>query len=110
MKAFVKALIKAKEQKALAITFENNPEYFWMEVVSSNLKRVRHNHQGDSGPGMESSQTPILEVEFKSGQVYRYTGVPLSHYEAMLTAESVGVYFIEHIKPNYPFQCLTPKK
>jgi len=107
MKAFVKALIKAKEQKALAIVFENNPEYFWMEVESSNLKRVRHNHNHLEDT-VESGC--CLDVEFKSGQAYRYEGVPIAEYTKMLAAESVGKYFIEHIKTNYPNTLLTPKK
>lgn len=111
MKAFVTALIKANEQKALAIVFDKNPEYFWMEVESSNTKRIRHNHFDPRQTSQElKNKGGLFDVEFKSGQVYRYTGVPLNLYQEMLKAESAGKYFIEHIKPNYSFVLLTPKK
>jgi len=42
-----------------------------------------------------------LEVEFHNGRLYAYFGVPRTAYEALLTADSVGKYFNEEIKPNY---------
>lgn len=101
MKAFVKQLIKAKETKALVICFEANPEYFWEEVKSSNIKRVRHNH--DSNKDFK-----LMDVEFNSGQVYRYQAVPLETYTELLKAESVGKFINQNIKGNYDYSLLTP--
>lgn len=42
-----------------------------------------------------------LEVEFHSGRVYRYFEVPRSVYQHLLTADSVGKYFNDVVKPNH---------
>jgi hypothetical protein len=47
------------------------------------------------------SQT--LEVEFNSGSVYQYAGVPLSEYEGLMNADSKGKYFNANIKKRYSF-------
>lgn len=39
-----------------------------------------------------------MEVEFTSGRVYEYTGVPESVYRGMLGAESHGRYFTAHVR------------
>jgi hypothetical protein len=39
-----------------------------------------------------------LEVEFTNDRLYRYFGVPVSEYEALLAAESQGSYFTKHIR------------
>jgi hypothetical protein len=47
----------------------------------------------------------ILEVEFAdSGRVYEYFDVPLSVYEELISAESIGSYFNEYVKDLYAFQ------
>lgn len=45
------------------------------------------------------SQT--LSVEFSKGGTYEYADVPPEEYDALMNAESVGKYFLSHIKPNY---------
>lgn len=40
----------------------------------------------------------VLEIEFTSGAVYRYFGVPADTYMAMMRAPSFGGYFSEHIR------------
>ena len=42
-----------------------------------------------------------LEVAFKSGGVYHYSGVPAAVYQKFLTASSVGKYFSENIKDKF---------
>jgi hypothetical protein len=59
-------------------------------VVSSNLVSVGYD---------EDSST--LEVEFKSGAVYRYFNVPLFEYERLMAASSHGIYFNANIKDKY---------
>jgi hypothetical protein len=49
----------------------------------------------------EDSQT--LEMEFKTGSVYQYAGVPSSEFEGLMNADSKGKYFNANIKNRYPF-------
>lgn len=49
-------------------------------------------------------QDGILEVAFKSGSVYQYTGVPESVYEALMSAPSHGKFFAAFIRNNYPYR------
>jgi len=44
-----------------------------------------------------------LEIEFRSGAVYRYEGVPEQVYLDLVASESVGQFFAEFIKGRYPF-------
>lgn len=46
--------------------------------------------------------TRTLEVAFRNGGVYHYSGVPEEIYRALLSAPSQGAYFAEHIKEKYP--------
>ena len=43
----------------------------------------------------------VLEIEFKSGGVYRYSGVPEKRYQSLMKASAIGSYFIREIKPWY---------
>jgi hypothetical protein len=45
--------------------------------------------------------TCTLEVEFNSGTLYQYTGVPQGEFEAFMQAESKGSYLHTNIK-KYP--------
>lgn len=46
----------------------------------------------------------LLELEFKSGAIYRYLGVPAATYGGLLTAESKGAYFNCHIRNRFPYR------
>jgi KTSC domain-containing protein len=48
-------------------------------------------------------QSAFLELEFRSGAIYRYLGVPAQTYQELLTAESKGRYFNQHIRNRFPF-------
>ncbi len=61
-------------------------------VVSSSIAAI----------GYESG-TNTLEVEFSSGSVYEYLGVPQEVYDAFLAAESPGRYFAANIKGSYTY-------
>jgi hypothetical protein len=37
------------------------------------------------------------------GTTYVYEGVPRAEYEALLTADSTGSYFNEHIRDQFPY-------
>ena len=45
-----------------------------------------------------------MEVELVEGRAYRYFVVPRSVFDALLTADSVGRFFQEHIRDVYPFE------
>lgn len=47
----------------------------------------------------ESTQT--LEIEFKNGDVWQYSGVSIETYNAMMQSESNGKYFLSNIKGKY---------
>ncbi len=49
----------------------------------------------------ESDQ--VLEIEFVSGGIYRYYGVPREVYQRMLEAPSKGAYFLQHVKDEYQY-------
>lgn len=43
-----------------------------------------------------------LEIEFINGGIYQYSGVPSNVFDALMTSNSHGKYFINHIKDVYP--------
>ena len=45
----------------------------------------------------------VLEIEFNSGAVYRYYGVPSEVHDELINAESVGKYFNANVKSKYNF-------
>jgi len=46
--------------------------------------------------------TAVLELEFTSGDVYRYFAIPPSLHRALLDAESPGAFFNQNISDHYP--------
>ncbi len=46
----------------------------------------------------------ILEIEFRSGAIYQYLGVPQSVFEQLKKAESKGRYFAQSIRGKYEFR------
>ena len=44
----------------------------------------------------------ILQLEFRSGAIYRYFGVPSAVYEGLLSASSKGRYFNRVIRGCFP--------
>lgn len=62
------------------------------------MRRVRVRSSVLASVGFE---TGTLEVEFVSGRVYRYLGVPAAEHAALMWADSHGTYFNEHIKNDY---------
>jgi hypothetical protein len=61
-------------------------------VSSSNLRSV--------GYDMDSH---VLEIEFHNGGIYQYFGVPLSVYDALMSAASHGKYFHRNIRNRYSY-------
>lgn len=67
----------------------------WTLVKSSNLRRIVY-----------SRSIQELRVEFKSGALYRYDGVPKRIAKEMFTASSMGRYLHYRIKGKYPYTML----
>jgi hypothetical protein len=42
--------------------------------------------------------THVLELEFRSGEIYRYAAVPEAIHRALLSAESKGQFFNQKIR------------
>lgn len=42
-----------------------------------------------------------LEIEFNSGGLYQYHGVPQTEYDALMRADSKGAYFTAYIRERY---------
>jgi len=51
-----------------------------------------------------SSLSKVLEVKFKSGAVYQYTGVPKHIWNALKAASSHGSYFYHNIRTSFPYR------
>ena len=49
-------------------------------------------------------ETETLEIVFRRGGVYRYSGVPQQIYQSLMTAPSRGIYFGQSIKDKYPYR------
>lgn len=64
-----------------------------VSVSSSNISAIGYDADSQS-----------LEIEFHSGAVYSYSGVPPAEFEGFMDADSKGRYFNANIKNRYPFE------
>ncbi|NDL56827.1 KTSC domain-containing protein [Phytoactinopolyspora mesophila] len=55
------------------------------------------------------ADSQVLEVEFHSGELYRYLGVPEFDVARLKRAESMGRFLNEWIKPRYEFVYVAPR-
>jgi hypothetical protein len=55
-------------------------------------------------------QLALLELEFRSGAIYQYFGVPGQTYQELLLAESKGAYFHSHIRDRFAYAKIHPAK
>jgi hypothetical protein len=49
------------------------------------------------------ANSATLELQFRSGAVYRYFAVPQRVFEDLLQAKSKGLYFNQNIRDKYPY-------
>jgi len=61
-------------------------------VSSSNIRSIGYD-----------AESMTLEIEFNSGAVYQYQGVPQTEYDAFMNAGSKGTYFNANIKNQFPY-------
>jgi hypothetical protein len=59
-------------------------------VPSTTLATVAYDYAGG-----------VLQLEFRSGAVYRYFGVPTEAHDGLLRASSKGRYFNEEIRERF---------
>ena len=59
-------------------------------VSSSNIRSIGYD-----------PDSMTLEVEFNTGGVYQYPGVPQFEYDALMNAGSKGTYFNANIKSRF---------
>jgi len=62
-------------------------------VLSTNIQSIGYD-----------SQLTTLEVEFKSGDVYRYFNVPELLHQKLMKASSKGRFLNDYIKYSYRYQ------
>jgi len=49
------------------------------------------------------ANSSTLEIEFKSGSIYQYSGVPEQEYEGLMSSASKGRYLNTYIKDRYAY-------
>jgi hypothetical protein len=52
----------------------------------------------------------VLEVEFHTGRVYQYFGVPPAVYNDLLNASSIGEFYNRQIRNEYDFLEITKRR
>lgn len=86
------------------LTFEDYESLPWVEVESSNLRRVAWVVPGvdpDAWPEQESGE---LTVEFHGDRAYVYRDVHRETYEELVEADSVGSYFNRVVKGEHHYE------
>ena len=65
------------------------------EVVSSQFKKVKYD-----------SESKILIITFNNDKGYEYKDVPQSIFDSLMSAESLGKFFIAFVKNSFNFRPL----
>lgn len=72
----------------------SRPEAVWTPVQSSLLASIGY------------SIDATLELEFRSGAIYRYFEVPQAVFEGLIAAESKGAYFNRNVRSRFRYNRL----
>jgi len=72
----------------------SHPEIMRTTVVSSLLSSIAY------------SVDETLELEFRSGSIYRYFAVPQAVFEDLIAAVSKGAYFNHNVRNRFRYQRL----
>ena len=62
------------------------------------------------GVGPVEDQSAFLDLEFRSGAIYRYLEVPARTYRELLRAESKGGYFNQHLRNRFAYSKIDPAR
>jgi hypothetical protein len=52
--------------------------------------------------------TKILEIEFYSGLVYQYSGVPPKVFADLMHSAEIGKYYAEKVRPKFQAKPVVP--
>jgi len=52
----------------------------------------------------------VLEVEFRSGGVYQYFGVPEARFDQLMLATSKGTFFNRYIEDHFPYRRIADRE
>lgn len=52
--------------------------------------------------------TKILEIEFQTGLVYQYSGVPPKVYKDLMHSNEIGKYFSDKVRPLFQTKQVVP--
>jgi hypothetical protein len=52
--------------------------------------------------------TKILEIEFQSGLLFQYSGVPPKVYADLMHSGEIGKYFSEKVRPKFQAKPVVP--
>jgi hypothetical protein len=66
------------------------------------MQRERVSSRSIASVGYDAD-AKTLEVEFHSGRLYQYIGVPPLVHDELVHADSIGAYFNANIRPIYPY-------
>jgi hypothetical protein len=71
-----------------------------LDAQSSLIERTPVQSSDLASVGYDASRR-MLEIEFRSGGIYRYLEVPAEIHERLLAAESKGRFFAAHIRDRF---------
>ena len=57
-----------------------------------------------------NAELQVLEIEFRSGALYRYLAVPPAVFDGLQKAESKGRYFTQNIRGHFEYRRLPDMK
>lgn len=71
------------------------------------MERTRFASRSVASAGYDAS-TSVLEIEFSSGRIYQFSGVPQSVFDWLVRTSSKGSYVSRMINDRYPYRDVTP--
>lgn len=71
------------------------------------MERVRFSSTSVASAGYDPV-TRVLEIEFASGRIYQFDGVPQGVFDWLLRTQSKGSYVSRMINDRYPYRDVTP--
>lgn len=82
-----------------------------LQITSGEITRVSVHSNTVVSIGYDGA-TGTLDVEFrKTGEIYRYHGVPPSEYQSLMNAPSIGAYLNRQFKQRgYKYEVIFPSK
>ena len=94
--------MKTATIKSQVQSIESNPTSRLRAILQINCRTKVQSSNVDSVAFLrETDGIGTLEVGFIGGGVYQYDNVPKVVYNEMVTANSVGQYFIKNIRNKY---------